>query len=73
MITEMHGRNLEVKELTVTYNIVGVNVLWDLEKFVKFTNLEYFRHEFAPCGSLSPSVDTGKKEANEYALKAGSN
>ena len=73
MITEIHGSNSELKELTVSYNNIGVNVFWELEKFVKFAVLEYFRHQFAPCGSLSPSGCTGKKEANGYALKAGFN
>jgi hypothetical protein len=69
----MHWSNLELKELTVSYNTIGVNVSWDLEKYVKFADLEYFWHEFAPCVPLSPSGGTGKKEANGYALKAGFN
>lgn len=64
MITEMHGRNLELKELTVSYNIIGINVLWDLRKFVKLADLEYFQHDFATCVSFSPSDVTGKEEAN---------
>jgi len=51
MIIEMHGSNLELKELIVSYIIIGVNVLWDLQKFVEFRDTGYFRHEFAPCVS----------------------
>ena len=53
MIIEMHGSNLELKELIVSYIIIGINVLWDLQKFVEFPDTEYFRHEFAPCVSLT--------------------
>jgi hypothetical protein len=66
MITEIHGSDLELKELTVSYNIIGVNMLWDLEKFVKFADLQYFRHEFATLVRCNRRAGTGKKEVSSY-------
>jgi hypothetical protein len=62
MVTEMQGSSSELKKIIFSYNIVGVNVLWELEEFFKFADLQYFRHEFATCGSLSPTGVLGRRK-----------